>query len=478
MEGNLRSKVISGLAWKFGERILAQLVSIVVSIVLARLLMPEDYGAVALVMTFITIANVFVVNGFGSALIQKKDATDTDFSTVFYINLVFSFIIYFVLFLIAPLFAHFYNLPVLEPATRVLALRIPIAAVNSIQQAYVSKNMLFKRFFFSTLFGTAISGVVGIWMAYLGYGVWALVAQYLTNVCVDTIVLWVTVKWHPIRAFSFISAKELIIYGWKLLAAGLLDTGYNELRTLLIGKVYSSYDLAYYNQGDKYPKIIVININSAISSVLFPVLSTMQEEKARVKYLTRKSIQVSSYVMWPMMLGLAVIAEPLVKLLLTEKWISCVPYLCIFCISYGMWPIHTANLEALKAIGRSDLFLKLEITKKIIGLIALIISLQWGPIAIAVSLIVSGIIAVFVNGKPNTELLEYSFKEQILDLLHPFLIAVLMAALIYPLRMIVHSDVALIIASIVYGALVYALLSMIFKPEGFVYLRLLLLKNN
>lgn len=199
---NLKRKIISGLFWKFGERITAQIVSLIVTIILARLLSPDEFGAVSLIMVFITIANVFVSNGFGNALVQKKDADNLDFSSVFYINIAMSIGLYFVLFLIAPLIAGFYNIPVLEPTLRVLGLRIIVASINSIQHAYVSRNMLFKRFFWSTLFGTLVSGIVGIIMAYKGLGVWALVAQYLTNTCIDTIVLWITVKWRPILKCS------------------------------------------------------------------------------------------------------------------------------------------------------------------------------------------------------------------------------------------------------------------------------------
>ena len=226
--------------------------------------------------------------------------------------------------------------------------------------------MMFRKFFWSTLFGTAVSGIVGIAMAYHGYGVWALVAQYLTNTCTDTLVLWFTVRWRPIPKYSWRRTKSLLAFGWKLLVSSLLDTGYTQLMSLFIGKKYTSADLACYNQGDKYPSVIVTNINASISSVLFPVMSQCQDDPARVKQMTRRAIQVSSYIMWPLMVGLGVVGEPLIRLFLTEKWLPCLPYLRIFCFTYGMWPIHTANLQAMNALGRSDLFLKLEIIKKVL----------------------------------------------------------------------------------------------------------------
>lgn len=465
-----KKKVFSGLFWKFGERITAQIISLVVSVILARMLSPSDYGAVALVMVFITIANVFVSNGFGSALIQKKDADNLDFSSVFFINIGISIILYLLLFVLAPVVADFYNLPIMCPAVRVLGIRIIIAAINSIQQAYVSRNMLFKRFFWSTLFGTLLSGVVGVAMAYRGYGVWALIAQYLTNTCIDTIVLWFTVRWRPELKCSWKRSKGLLSYGWKLLISALIDTGYNQLRSLVIGKVYTSEDLAFYNQGDKYPSLIVTNINSSISGVLFPAMAKYQNDPERVKQMTRRAIQVSAYIMWPLMVGLGVVAEPLVRILLTDKWFPCVPFLRIFCFTYGLWPIHTANLQALNAMGRSDLFLKLEIIKKTIGLILLGLSIQYGPTAIAWSLVVSGIVSTFINSYPNVNLLNYKYIEQLKDLLPPLALALVMAAIIYPIKFLFFSDILMVILQVLIGGIVYVLLSVVSKNVSLKYL--------
>lgn len=462
--------IFAGLFWKFSERITAQLVTLIVSIVLARLLTPDDYGAVALILVFITIANVFVSNGFGNALIQKKDADNLDFSSVFFINIGVAIGVYIILFLIAPLIAAFYGMPVLCPALRVLGIRIIVAAINSIQHAYVSRHVLFKRFFWSTLFGTVLSGFVGIYLAYHGFGLWALVAQYLTNTITDTVVLWFTVKWRPELKCSWIRAKILIQYGWKLLASGLIDTGYSQLRNLLIGKIYSSSDLAFYNQGDKYPQLLVININSSIGSVLFPALSKHQDNPERIKYMTRRAIQISSYVMWPIMFGMIVIAEPLIRMILTEKWLPCVPYLQIFCISYGLWPIHTANLQAINAMGRSDLFLKLEIIKKCMGIIALIVSMFISPLAIAFSLIVTGVISTFINAYPNIKLLNYRYREQLKDMMPAFILSFIMAVIVYPLRFLPVGDTVIIGLQIVLGVVVYVLGSILTKQSGFVFI--------
>lgn len=274
------------------ERISSQLVSTVVSIILARILMPEDYGIIALVTIFITICDVFISSGFGNALIQKANADEVDFSSVFYASLAISAVLYLVLFFTAPLLAGFYENDIIILIIRVMGIRLPIAAVYSVQQAYVSRNMQFRKFFVATLVGTIASGGVGIGMAYGGCGVWALVGQNMTNVFVNMIVLFVVVRWTPKLVFSFRKIKSLLSYGWKLLVSGLIDTGYNELRGLIIGKMYTTSDLAYYDQGKKYPSLVANNINSSMNSVLLSAMSKRQDDREKVKQATRKSILV------------------------------------------------------------------------------------------------------------------------------------------------------------------------------------------
>lgn len=470
-DNNVTRSIFSGFLWKFGERITAQLISLVVSIVLARLLTPTDYGIVAMVMVFIAIANVFVSSGLGTALVQKKSADNLDFSSVFYLNIGVGIVLYIFLFMTAPFISSFYNMPLLCPVFRVLGVRIIVASINSVQQAYVSRNMLFKRFFWSTLFGTLFSGIVGIKMAYEGCGVWALVAQYLTNTCTDTIVLWFTVKWRPDFSFSWSRAKILASYGWKLLISGLLDTGYKQLRNLIIGKKFSSEDLAYYNQGDKYPSIVATNVSVSINSVLFPAMSQFQDDIPKLKQMTRRSIQVSSYIMWPIMIGFAAVAEPLVKLFLTDKWLPVVPFIRILCLSYGLWPIHTANLQAINAMGRSDLFMKLEVIKKLIGLLLIIIAVKFGALALAYSVIAADIICIFVNASPNVKLLGYYVTEQLKDLLPGFFMSLIMAAVIYPIQYIDTYLSIILIAQVVVGVAVYLIESLVTHQESFFYVR-------
>lgn len=466
----MKNKTIANFIWRFAERCGAQLVTFIVSIVLARLLAPEDYGQIALITVFTTIMQVFVDSGLGTALIQKKDADDLDFSSVFYFNFAVCLILYAVMFVSAPLIAGFYNEMSLTPIIRVISLTIVISGVKGIQQSYVSRNMLFKRFFFATIGGTVFSAFLGIGLAYAGFGAWAIVAQQLSNTTIDTLILWHTVKWRPKRMFSWKRLKSLLSFGWKLLASSLIDTVYNNLRNLIIGKLYSSADLAYYNQGDKFPKLIVTNINNSIDSVLLPTLANEQDNKARVKNMTRRAIKTSTYIMAPLMMGLAFCATPIVQLVLTDKWLPCVPFLRILCITYMFWPIHTANLNAINAMGRSDYFLKLEIAKKSIGMMLLLITMRMGVMVMVYSLLVSTLTSMIINSWPNKELLGYSFKEQLIDILPGILLALLMGVVISFVQLLELSSFVTLVIQIPLGAAIYIGASYIFKIESFEYL--------
>ena len=471
---NTKSKVLSGLIWKFGERIAAQVVTFAVSVVLARLLPTEAYGLITLVTIFITFANCVVTNGFGSSLIQKKDADNLDFSSVLYFQFGASLILYLILFVSAPLIASFFGegYDLLTPVLRVLGLRIPLTAVNNVQHALVQKRMIFKKFFFSTIIGTICSAVVGIFMAYKGFGVWALVAQYLTNTIMDTIILGITVHWKPELKFSWKRLGELFRYGWKILVAGIIGEMYNELRSIVIGKLYTSNDLAFFDKGKQIPNIIVTNINTSISNVLFPAIANAQNNPNDVKNITRRAIKTSAYIMCPLMFGLAVVAEPLITLLLTEKWLPCVPYLQIYCIAYCFEPIQTSNLQAIKAVGRSDILLKLEMIKK--GSAVLILfAVMWHSVdAIAYSLLLTTLIASIANTTPNNKLISYNFKELICDMAPGLLISAIMAVAVYFVGTLLNMNTLLeLIIQVAVGGIVYIGISAVFRIEAFTYLK-------
>jgi len=464
-----KSSIISNMFWKFAERSGAQIVTFILSLVLARLLSPNEYGIIAMVTVFITIANVFVESSFGNALIQKKDADNLDFSSVLFLNIGLSLVLYGFIFVSAPIVADFYGYVILTPIMRVMGLRIIVAAINSVQHAYVSRNMIFKRFFYSTISGTIVSAIVGISMAYMGFGVWALVAQYMVNTTVDTIVLWFTVKWRPEIQFSIIRVKSLFSFGWKLLVAQLLGTLANQSRQLIIGKMYTSSDLAYYNMGLRFPRPIMTNINTSISAVMFPVVSKAQDDLERLKTLTRKSIRVSSYFIFPMMMGMAVVAEPMVKVLLTEKWIMAVPYLRIACFANAIIIMQIVIKNAIMALGRSDVFLKMDIASKVLGITLLICVMRQGVMVIALTLLVTGTFNVVIKVIVSKRMIGYTYREHLSDNAPILAVSAIMGAAVYLINLFGFSSIITMCIQIPLGIAIYLLLSLLFKLEGYVF---------
>lgn len=465
-----RKTVFSNMIWRFAERCGAQGVTFIVSLVLARLLDPAAYGTVALITVFTSILQVFVDSGLGTALIQKKDADELDFSSVFFFNIASCVALYAVLFFAAAPIARFYDMPELTAMVRVMGLTLVISGVKNIQQSYVSRHMMFKRFFFATLGGTLGAAALGIWMAYRGYGVWALIAQNLFNQIMDTAILWITVKWRPRLAFSWLRLKGLLAYAWKLLASSLLDTVYGQLRQLIIGKRYTTEDLAYYNKGDSFPSLLVTNLNTAIDSVLLPTMSAVQDDVECVRDMTRRAMRTSVYVMAPMMVGMACVAEPMVRLLLTEKWLPCVPFLRIFCVSYMFYPVHTSNLNAIKAVGRSDLFLRMEIAKKVVGLSLLLVSMWFGPLAMAYSSLVGTFAGMAINSWPNKKLLGYGYGQQLLDIAPSLLLSAAMGACVLVVPLVGMNDILTLLVQVIVGVAVYVAGSKLLRFESFDYI--------
>lgn len=461
--------VSSNLLWRLLERFGAQGVTLIVSIVLARVLETEVYGTVALVTVITTILQVFVDCGLGSALIQKKNTDSLDFSTVFYFNFLVCVILYIGLFLLAPSISKFYKRPVLTSLIRVSGLILIISGFKNIQNAYVSRHLLFKKYFFATLGGTLTAAFIGIYMAYNGMGVWSLVTQNLVNQFIDTLILWFVVKWRPTLEFSFQRLKGLFSYSWKLLISSLLDTLWNQLRQLIIGKRYSSNDLAFYNKGNEYPYYATLALNSSIDSVLLPVMSSAQDNVYEVKVMTRRAIKTSSYILWPIMMGLAACSKTLISVILTDKWLPSVPYLIIFCIVYAFYPIHTANLNAIKALGRSDLFLKLEVIKKILNLLIIFSTMWYGVFWLAFGSIIGSILGQLINSWPNRELLNYRYKEQILDILPYIVISVSMSLVVYSLSFLNLANWQILFLQISVGVIFYVSISYILKIDSFHY---------
>lgn len=468
----LKKQTVSGVFWKFAENGLGQIVNFIISIVLARLLLPEDYGIIALVSVFVTLCDKLVISGLATSLIQKKDADNKDFSTIFYFSLGMSFVLYAVLYFLAPFIADFYsayNRELLISVIRVMGIQVIVTAVNSVQSAYVSNTMQFKRFFWSNLGGMILSAVVGIIMALRGFGVWALVAQYLVKATGSMLVLGFTVKWRPSLVFSLKRFKALYSYGWKIFAASIIKVLYNDLRSLVIGKYYNAASLAYYNKGQSFPQIVEGCVGGAIDSVFFPTMSKVQDSKEKMLSILRRTIKVSTYFITPLLVGLAAVAEPLVVLLLTEKWLPCVFYLQIISISFVFAPIEIENLQAIKALGRSDIVLKLEIIKRVVGTVLIFCAVPFGVKVIAISLLVGNILSSAINAYPNRKLLGYSYRRQFLDVLPPMIMSTVMFFAVRIIMVLDLSNVVLLAIQIFTGLVVYVLMSIVTKNESYIY---------
>ena len=457
------------LLWKLLERFGVQGVQFILQIILARLLTPEHYGVLAIMIIFTTLANVFIQNGFNTALIQNKDVTEEDYSSVLWVSLGVAGILYGIIFFCAPFIASFYEMPELVKPFRVLALMLFPGALNSVQIAKVSREMDFKKVFYSNVGAIVVSGTAGIVIAKLGGGLWALVAQTMLNIFVATVVMQFTSKLKIYFKVSLARIKVLFAYGWKLLVSGLIDTLYQDLQSLVVGKKYNSATLGFFNRGKQFPQFLMNSINGAVQSVMLPAMAEKQDAKEQLKELTRRSITVSAYVVFPMMAGLAGIAEPLVRLLLTDEWLPCVPYLQIYCVSFAFYPVHSCNLQAINAIGRSDMFLKLEIIKKSYGLIALIIAVFCfnSPMAIAMTAIITGFLSFFVNAAPNKKLINYSYAEQMRDLVPSFLAAVIMCAAVLAVGLLKLNTIATLLIQVIVGVGIYLTLSAAFKLKPF-----------
>lgn len=468
----LKKQAFSGAVWKTAERICAQVVSLVVSVILARLLLPEDYGVVSIVAIFFTFCNVFITGGLNTALIQKKDTDEADYSTVLHVSMILAAVMYTGLFFCAPAIAKLYEKEILIPVIRVMALTFFINAYRSVLAARISHTLQFRKFFFATIIGTAISAVVGISMAYSGYGPWALVAQQMTNSLIGTIVLAFVARIKIQFRITASRLKPLIGYSWKILATSLISTIYSEISPLVIGLKYSGADLAYYSKGKGFPSVLDSTITHTLNAVLFPVMSKVQDDTNAVLNITRRYIKTASYVVFPLMIGFFAVSEAFVTVVLTEKWMPIVPYIKIFCIGYMLNIIQVGNLQTIKAIGRSDVSLKLEILKKSIYfvIVALFVFFGTSPIALAVSSLVCTVIASLINTYPNRKLIGYGYWLQIMDLLPNFIIAVLMGIGVNCLNVLDIAPVALLLLQIVTGVVLYILLSIITHNKNFRYL--------
>ena len=464
-----QNSLTSALAWKLMERFGVSGTQFVLQVILARLLAPELYGVLSIMIIFTTLANVFIHNGFNSSLVQNRDVTEEDYSSVFWVSLGVAAALYGLIFVGAPFVGAFYEMPDIVWPLRVLALMLFPGALNSVQIAKVSRELDFKKVFIGNIGAIVVSGAVGIAVALLGGGLWALVVQTMLNIFVACFVMLFVVKWRPKFICNLARIKVLFAFGWKLLVSGLIDTLYQDLRSLVVGKKYSAETLGFYNRGKQFPQLIISAVNGAVQSVMLPVMAKEQDNRSKVKAITSETLRLSSYVIFPVMAGLAAVATPLVRILLTDKWLPCVPYLQIYCFTYAFWPVHTANLQAINAIGRSDMFLKMEIIKKIYGLITLVIAVFCfdSPLAIAATGIVTTFISCFVNAYPNKKLLGYSYAEQMRDIMPSFLLSMAMFGVVCSVGYLGLNDFVTIFVQVILGVALYVVGSMVFRVAGY-----------
>lgn len=463
----MSNSIASSMVFKTLERYSVLVIQMIVQIVVARILSPSDYGVVAMMSVFISVASIFINNGFNMAVIQKKEADSKDFGTALLLNFVIGLFFYFVLFACSPLIADFYNQKELEKTLRVLALILPIGSISSIQIAVATRNMQFSNLFKCNLAGSIVAGAIGILCAVGGMGYWGLIIQQIVSCVVIAIMLTYHSTWKPKFAFVKDSAKEMFSFGWKLLVAGLINQIYNELNSLIIGKKYTASDLAFYNKGKQFPSMITTGLDSAIQSVSLSAFSKEQDNLPYIHSLIHKTLVSNSYLLFPALTIFAFVAEPLVTIVLTEKWLPVVPYLQICCFTFAFHPMAALDMQVLAAIGRSDLRLKLEFIKKPVGILLLIIAIPYGPMAIAISAAVTSIFSLIVGAIACQNSVSYSVLQHFKDIFPIIVVSGCIGILIY----FIHSNISVnpyleTILEVLAGGAVYLFLSFIFKLEG------------
>ena len=468
MEPNLRQKTTNGLLWSSVERFSNQGIQFLFSIVLARLLTPEDYGIVAMVIIFFAIAQTFVDSGFSNAIVRKKDRTEADLSTCFYFNIFVGLGFYIMLFLCSPFIAEFYDQPILSSVVKISGLSVLINSLCIVQQAQFTIRIDFKTQAKVTLTSTVISGILGILLAYLGYGVWALVWQGVIGTFIRMLLLWVFSKWRPRESFSKDSFHYLFGYGSKLLASGLLDTTYNNIYPIVIGKFYSPAQLGNFSRAQGWASLPSSNITSILQRVTFPVLTEMQDDDERLATNYRKLLRLSAFVIFPLMMLLAAVASPLVRVVITSKWDACVPYLQIICFSMMWYPIHAINLNLLQVKGRSDLFLRLEIIKKIVGVLVMCVTIPLGVTAMCFGMVYTSINALFINTYYTGKLLKIGYLTQMKDLLPIIFISLLVGACAYASTWLFSTEWIKLFMAVVIGGIMYLILINFFAKDEYI----------
>jgi O-antigen/teichoic acid export membrane protein len=469
---SLKQKTISGFLWSFIDSFTNLSIQFIVGIILARLLSPKEFGLVGMLTIFIAVSQSFINSGFSQALIRKKDPSREDYSTVFYFNLAVGIVCFFVLYLCAGLIGRFFKEPQLKPLIQVLGFTLIINSFTIIQQTILTRRIDFKLQAKISIISSVVSGVVGIGMAFAGYGVWSLVIKTITMYAITSILLWFWNKWKPVLIFSIQSFKELFSFGSKLLLSGLIDTVYSNVYYLIIGKYFSAQELGYYTRADQFKTLPSSNLTSVIQRVSYPVLSSIKEDIPKLKEAYKKLIRSTMLICFVLMLGMAAIAKPMILTLIGEKWEPCVIYLQLLCFVGMFYPLHALNLNMLQVKGRSDLFLRLEIIKKSLAIPIIIIGIIWGIKVMILGMIVNTLIAYYLNSYWSGSLIGYSFLEQIKDILPSFLLAVCMSSVVFVCGLLIPlSPLPLFVIQLITGVLITIGLCETLHNKDYIYIK-------
>lgn len=470
MQKSLKNRAVVSIFLKFSERFITTGMQVIISIIIARLLAPEDYGIIALINVFITLSTVLIESGFGVGLVQKKELGENDIHTVFYSSLVLAVIIYILIYATSPFVSEFYGIADITPVLRIYAISIIMASMSSVLNSIVSRRLEYGKQLFASVISTFVSGGIGIWMAYTGFGVWALVYQQIAQRLIYVIVMFITTKYFPILKFSKQCFTEILNFSWKIVAAKLIATFYNEVRNLIIGKKYDSNVLGFYNKGQQIPATVATATDYSLQNVMFSVYSKTQDDIWQLKNMVRRSMKLSAYILFPMMIGLLVVADPLVRVLLTEKWIGCVPFFQISCLTYMMQPVNTANVQAINALGKSDLVLKKEIEKRIVATVLIIIAVFINVYAIAISAFIVQIYGWIQYMILNKRILGYGVREQLGDIIPIILASVLMGVVTSLVGILEISPLSTLIIQVLVGVIIYIITSLVFRLDSLSYL--------
>lgn len=465
---NDKDNLASAIIFKYTEQLLVQGMTFLLNIVLARLLLPSDYGVLSVLLIFISLSQVFVQSGLNTALVQRPDVDDVDYQTVFWATMCIALILYCIVYLVAPWIGSFYYIENFEKYLRILALILFPGAINSIQIAKLSRTMDFKKLMVSSVSAVLFAGFCSVLIALNGGGIWSLVIQQLVNQVSVTIILFFMTRWVPRAMFSRERFQKLFSFGSRIMCVNLVETLFGNIRSLVVGKKYDTAVLGYYDRGNQFPDAFVRNINMTLMSVMFPVYSRHQNDKRALKEMVRRTMMMSSFIVWPMMVGLCVVARPFVIAVLTEKWAPCIPYIQILCFSYVFMPIHTANHQAINAMGEGDVSLRLTIIRRAVDVTCILVAAFFfdTPIALAWGAAISMALGSFINAFPNRRLLDYKYSEQLRDILPCVMVSLLMGVTIYPISLFIYDMSNLLFAQIATGVVIYFALAALFRLEA------------